>query len=281
MKTYLGWKGKNTFYHYDSSTILSSLPLQTKLTRNLSSTCRRLDHHRPPRRNYIAITAIVSQLSDALVNPTVVAPTAVGLILAAIGALRFYTYSQIELITASMLSRHVKPGGARVLQVGGSTRDLYYYPKGTTSVTILLQKEGESSGFWEQAGLQAQVPVDIVRKSEGIREGSYDSVVAFNQLDSKKMISNTPLITKLKESLKPGGTFIFIQKLSDGVEESTIDKLVDSPSWDFCQWDSFLGGIDGHVAGVGIKSMTGGKDESVDKGAFEQVMKMKKKKRRN
>jgi hypothetical protein len=178
-----------------------------------------------------------------------------------------------------MLSRHVKPGGARVLQVGGSTRDLYYYPKGTVSVTILLQKEGESAGLWEQAGLQAQVPVDIARKSEGIREGSYDSVVAFNQLDSKKMNNNTPLIAKLKESLKPGGTFIFIQKLSDGVEDSTIDELVDSPSWDFCQWDSFLDGIDGHVAGVGIKSTTGGKDESVDKGAFEQVMKMKKKKR--
>lgn len=279
MQTYLGWKSKNTFHHSDFSTILSSLPLQTKLIYNTRSTCRRLDHQRPSRRNHVAITAIVSQLPDALVNPTVIAPTAVGLILAAIGALRFYTYSQIELITASMLSRHVKPGGARVLQVGGSTRDLYYYPKGTVSVTVLLQKEGESSGLWEQAGLQAQVPVEIVRNNQGIREGSYDSVVAFNQLDSKKMNSNTTLIAKLKESLKPGGTFIFIQKLSDGVEESTIDALVDSASWDFCQWDSFLGGIDGHVAGVGIKSMRGVKNESVDKGTFEQVMKMKKKKR--
>ncbi len=28
-----------------------------------------------------------------------------------------------------MLARHIKAGGARVLQLGGSTRDLYYYPQ--------------------------------------------------------------------------------------------------------------------------------------------------------
>ena len=32
-------------------------------------------------------------------------------------ALRFTAYSQLEYITAAMLARHVKPGGARVLQV--------------------------------------------------------------------------------------------------------------------------------------------------------------------
>ena len=44
-------------------------------------------------------------------------------------ALRASTYTQLEYITASMLSRHVRAGGARVVQLGGSTRDLYYYPK--------------------------------------------------------------------------------------------------------------------------------------------------------
>lgn len=32
--------------------------------------------------------------------------------------LRIGTYSQVEYVTAAMLARHVKPGGARVLQVG-------------------------------------------------------------------------------------------------------------------------------------------------------------------
>ena len=34
-----------------------------------------------------------------------------------VAALRFTAYSQLEYITAAMLARHVKPGGARVLQV--------------------------------------------------------------------------------------------------------------------------------------------------------------------
>jgi hypothetical protein len=34
-----------------------------------------------------------------------------------VAALRFTSYSQLEYITAAMLARHVKPGGARVLQV--------------------------------------------------------------------------------------------------------------------------------------------------------------------
>ena len=33
-----------------------------------------------------------------------------------------------------MLARYVRPGGARVLQLGGSTRDLFYYPQGTVQV---------------------------------------------------------------------------------------------------------------------------------------------------
>lgn len=59
-----------------------------------------------------------------------------------VAGLRFWAYSQIEYITAAMLARHIKAGGARVLQLGGSTRDLYYYPKVSgRSISQYLQRE--------------------------------------------------------------------------------------------------------------------------------------------
>lgn len=39
-----------------------------------------------------------------------------------LAALRLSAYSQLEYVTAAMLARHVRPGGARVLQVCRRTR---------------------------------------------------------------------------------------------------------------------------------------------------------------
>lgn len=41
-----------------------------------------------------------------------------------LAALRLSAYSQLEYVTAAMLARHVRPGGARVLQVGRTTGPL-------------------------------------------------------------------------------------------------------------------------------------------------------------
>ena len=70
----------------------------------------------------------------------------------------FYLYSQLEYITASMLTRHVPRGGngATVIQVGGSTKDLFYYPKNTLQVSVV--GEDVNKGLMEQAGMQAAVP---------------------------------------------------------------------------------------------------------------------------
>ncbi|GBF89091.1 hypothetical protein Rsub_01808 [Raphidocelis subcapitata] len=58
---------------------------------------------------------------------------------AALGAagLRFYCYSQLEYATAAMLSNWVPRGGngAKVIQLGGGARQLYYYPKNVVQVT--------------------------------------------------------------------------------------------------------------------------------------------------
>jgi hypothetical protein len=45
------------------------------------------------------------------------------------------------------------------LQLGGSTRDLFYYPEGTLQVTVGGPQVG---AMWEQAGVQAKVPVVAV-----------------------------------------------------------------------------------------------------------------------
>ncbi len=40
-----------------------------------------------------------------------------------------------------MLSRWVSQSGARVLQIEGTTRDLYYYPKDTVAVICMGEKQ--------------------------------------------------------------------------------------------------------------------------------------------
>jgi hypothetical protein len=58
-------------------------------------------------------------------------------------ALKFYLYSQLEVITAKMLSKYVPSGGstgARVIQLGGGTRELYYYPKDVVLVVNVGEK---------------------------------------------------------------------------------------------------------------------------------------------
>jgi hypothetical protein len=46
--------------------------------------------------------------------------------------------------------------GAKVIQLGGGTRELYYYPKNALQVTIV--GEGVNKSLLEQAGVQAAVP---------------------------------------------------------------------------------------------------------------------------
>lgn len=61
--------------------------------------------------------------------------------------MRFYLYSQLEVITAKMLSKYVPSGGtgARILQLGGGTRELYYYPKDVVLVTNVGEKVNEGT----------------------------------------------------------------------------------------------------------------------------------------
>ena len=65
-----------------------------------------------------------------------------------------------------MLSRNV-PAGARILQLGGDVKQLYYYPSDTILVSVAAPKLNK--GLWEQAGVQAGVPV-LVQQSEELAQ---------------------------------------------------------------------------------------------------------------
>lgn len=122
-----------------------------------------------------------------------------------------------------MLSRHVKSGGAKVLQLGGSTRDIFYYPKGTIQVTAAAPDL--KIGLWEQAGMQSGVPVrelkvDAASALSSTAGAAYDSVVAFDQLASIPNLK--AFMGEVWRVLKPGGTFVFIQR----VQGSPVAALV-------------------------------------------------------
>ena len=73
-----------------------------------------------------------------------------------LAAYLFYLYSQLEYVTAAMLTRHVprEGSGANVIQVGGGTKELFYYPKNTLQVTA-----GTSRSGLQDPGLACSSPI--------------------------------------------------------------------------------------------------------------------------
>ncbi|KAH7621273.1 hypothetical protein Ndes2526B_g03614 [Nannochloris sp. 'desiccata'] len=246
--------------------------------------------HLAPRANLAPLADVATSLGP-IENAAVLALPAIGGAVLTVLAAKFAAYSQLEVVRTGMLSRHVKAKDARVLQLGGTTRDLFYYPNGTVQVTAA--EENLKDGLWEQAGMQAGVPVRPLKSSSASAlsnsaGAAFDSVVAFDQLGSiteyKKYFSDVWRV------LKPGGTFIFIQRVSGSPVSSLVrlggppatapevgDVIANSQSWDFIQWDVASGALDPHIVGVAIKPLkaTSKTDFSVDNAAFEQVMKAK------
>lgn len=234
---------------------------------------------------------------ESLTNPSdILLPTAFA---SAVGFLtiKFIAYSQLELLRTTFLSRYVRPNGAKVLQIGGSTRDLYYYPRGTVQVTA--GGKNITPGLWEQAGIQARIPVRAIqadtRQCLASQAGSsFDSVVFIDQLihdDDGKL-----LIQEAWRILKPQGTFIFVQQIpgntiaslirlgnsANNSNNDIVEVITSSHAWDVCQWEIAAEGLDPHVIGMASKpamETINGEFSSVDTQAFEQVMKTKKAKK--
>lgn len=160
-----------------------------------------------------------------------------------------------------MLSRHVKRGGARVVQLGGTTRDLFYYPEGTVQVIGGMRGDWTASGcsaaqpqrfgascypppdaapgrpslvrqviaaapdlsvsLWEQAGLQARLPVRALREPH-LRAltsqpgASADSVALLGALGAAPAAERPQLLREAFRVLRPGGTLVSVQRVRHG-----------------------------------------------------------------
>lgn len=54
-------------------------------------------------------------------------------------AARTWAYTQAELLAAAVLGRAVRGQDARVVQLGGGGRELYYYPKSTVQARLAVR----------------------------------------------------------------------------------------------------------------------------------------------
>lgn len=229
-------------------------------------------------------------VSDAL--PVVL----MGSMALALGLVKVMAYSQLEVVRTAMLSRHVKQGNAKVLQLGGTTRDMYYYPSGTVKISV--NDPTINRGIFEQAGITVGIPVEAT--SLDMKEclcktpsSSVDSVVSFEQFgDCTSASELSAIVAEIERILKPGGTFIFYQRLANGGFAQLGSRAAGSPldvgdiisssvndGWDFCEYDIAAGGLDAHAVGVAIRSMANGEDggpSSVDDSAFEEMLKKQK-----
>jgi len=98
-------------------------------------------------------------------------------------ALRAWCYAQVEYVTAAMLSRNLKKA-AKIIQLGGGTRELFYYPPQTIQVTAI--GEDLNAGLMGQAGIQASIPVvsrkEPVTSLAQLGGSSADAVVSLSSL---------------------------------------------------------------------------------------------------
>jgi len=227
----------------------------------------------------------------------------------AISLVKLTAYSQLEVVRTAMLSRHVKNGGAKVLQLGGTTRDLYYYPSKTLAVTVNDPNLSIGLiGLFEQAGMTVGIPTTATKLSvadalAGTPSGSLDAVVSFNQFgDVSDARELRGLVMEVARVLKAGGTFVFYERRRDGGVAQVgvrggcvlgVGELVGGLGvWDFAEWDVAAGGLDGHDVGVAVKGVGEGGAEggveggvegsvegSVDGSAFEAMIRKGKRER--
>lgn len=194
-----------------------------------------------------------SDLADALQDSSMaqVVPFALALLGAAASlvAARAATYARRQYILAALLGSRVPPNTTTVLQLAGSTRDLYYYPASVQRVTVVdpAAKPGRllllltrthcmslhtpfvSQGLWEQAGMTAGVPVELRTQAPQTllfaRDASVGAVVATSPLTDCADLPQ--LIGEIARVLQPGGVFVFMQRLADG---GAVQGIVGDPA---------------------------------------------------
>jgi ubiquinone/menaquinone biosynthesis C-methylase UbiE len=118
---------------------------------------------------------------------------------------RLYIYTQVQLVTARLLSRSLPKGNIRVVQLGGGSRELYYYPSTTVQVTVC--NSDLKAGLLERAAIQAGVPILCMKERweriERLPARSADALVCVRMLDEVEDFQR--LCKAAARLLKPGG----------------------------------------------------------------------------
>jgi hypothetical protein len=255
----------------------------------------------PPARRRGPPAAAALPAGAELLGGAALGGAAVAGAAAALAAGRTAAYSQLELVRAAMLTRHAKGpaggAGARVLQLGGSTRDLFYYAPGMLSVTVA--RAPGAPALWEQAGVQAGVPVrsDFLFASTAPAAGAppaplppapagargYDAVVAFDAAGDPAAAA--ALAVAAWAALAPGGALVFSFRVGGGplpallrlgvaaAAPGAADALAAAAPWESADYDVAAAALDPHEVGVARKprAVPGGPPSSVDAAAFEAV----------
>eukprot|EP01025_Chloroclados_australasicus_P048289 TRINITY_DN54676_c0_g1_i1.p1 TRINITY_DN54676_c0_g1~~TRINITY_DN54676_c0_g1_i1.p1 ORF type:complete len:251 (+),score=16.06 TRINITY_DN54676_c0_g1_i1:123-875(+) len=178
--------------------------------------------------------------------------------------IRIYSYAELEVITARMLTTWVPHGGARVIQIGGGTRQLFYYPKDTVQVTVVGPYLNED--LIQQGGMQAAVPA-IAKKLDYqdlsfSEDGTTDAVVIVNVLPQTKDMNK--LLSEAARVLKKECPLILIQRTKGLVpqigqsvaqQQEIIDLIDKQLQFGEFKYDIALQKFDPHVIGVTFKQI--------------------------
>ena len=221
----------------------------------------------------VAETAPLIHLQDGAAGWFVPGAAGVGIWII---VLKIIAYSQLEVVRTKMLGRYVARNKSRVLQLGGTTRDLFYYPKGV--IQVIVNAPNVTSSLYEQAGIQSGIPVsanceNTVEFLSSQERNMFDCVVCFDQFDNsmeESQIKN--MVNMIHRVLKPGGSFVFYQRTKEGNSlfggltqtlggKPSLDRdignlIARNNPWDFCEWDTASPSVDPHQVGVCIKSQS-------------------------
>lgn len=211
--------------------------------------------------------AAIPALQSSAIVPSLAAGAA---LLTGVAAWRFAVYGRLQYITAAMLGRWVPKGNARVIQVGGSSRDLYYYPEDTVLVTAISPKLNK--GIMGQAGIQAGVPVEVRQETPtNLAFQANSSVEAVVCLQSLHTIADLPrFLGEVQRVLTPGSPFIFLQPVKgeglaavaqlllggagSALEMAQFEQLKQTSGFTAVNWDVALVEQNPHVVGVATKA---------------------------
>ncbi|KAF5826260.1 hypothetical protein DUNSADRAFT_3878 [Dunaliella salina] len=147
-------------------------------------------------------------------------PAAAALVLPVMGlaGYKLSLYSQKEVINARMLGNFIPEGARNIIQMNGSTRDIFYYPKST--IQIVVYGNNLKPGLFERAGMQAQIPTVSFKKPasslDAVPSNSVDGIACLGGISETEAGSKKRVITEALRVLKTGAPFIFIEPLADG-----------------------------------------------------------------